>query len=364
MANKSPEQHQLDLLREELRLAGVNTQEVFPRWADVPIMRDAILRELLIALVVPVHEGLIPPYGCVVAPDDAPFTRLLSLKEEDLPLARKAADGTSALVAFTGSRFAGLVLLDPTGSPELELVKLSTSLDGIAFRRNRNGMVRLYGNFGSLQHYGRRWSISPSLETAIGSVCRVASMVNPLRLRKLLEFAYHVLSPWNIGATLVWLLSDRDPFNSGIDLEALELSVNPNPDKPSLSFTAHLLAQYDGATIVRSDGTIKRTGIHLVTSKKAEDLISALPGTRHTSARRASYDFANAIIVTVSVDGPVTVFSDGLSVFALNWSSADALANVMDPKSWTQKRPFLRWWAALKMKENQCPKPARVTRPA
>src|SRR2546426_5270016 len=23
----------------------------------------------------------------------------------------------------------------------------------------------------------------------------------------------------------------------------------------------------------------------------------------------------------------------------------------MDPKIWTEKRPFLRWWAALKMKE-------------
>jgi hypothetical protein len=37
---------------------------------------------------------------------------------------------------------------------------------------------------------------------------------------------------------------------------------------------------------------------------------------------------------------------------------------VMDPKSWTQKRPFLRWWAALKMKESQCPERVRVTHPA
>src|SRR6266849_5655483 len=31
----------------------------------------------------------------------------------------------------------------------------------------------------------------------------------------------------------------------------------------------------------------------------------------------------------------------------------------MDPKSWTQKWPFLRWWAALKMKESQCPERAQ-----
>jgi hypothetical protein len=28
------------------------------------------------------------------------------------------------------------------------------------------------------------------------------------------------------------------------------------------------------------------------------------------------------------------------------------------------KKPFLRWWAALKMKESQCPERVRVTPPA
>jgi hypothetical protein len=35
--------------------------------------------------------------------------------------------------------------------------------------------------------------------------------------------------------------------------------------------------------------------------------------------------------------------------------------SVVDPFFWTRKRPFLRWWAALKIEESQCPKPARVT---
>ena len=40
------------------------------------------------------------------------------------------------------------------------------------------------------------------------------------------------------------------------------------------------------------------------------------------------------------------------------------LVNVVDPIFWTEKRPFLRWWVALKIEESQCPKPARVIRPA
>jgi uncharacterized protein YoxC len=38
--------------------------------------------------------------------------------------------------------------------------------------------------------------------------------------------------------------------------------------------------------------------------------------------------------------------------------------DVVDPIFWTEKRPFLRWWAALKIEESQCPKPVRVTHPA
>jgi len=41
-----------------------------------------------------------------------------------------------------------------------------------------------------------------------------------------------------------------------------------------------------------------------------------------------------------------------------------AEAAVMDPKSWTRKRPFLRWSAALKMEERQCHERVRITRPA
>jgi len=49
-------------------------------------------------------------------------------------------------------------------------------------------------------------------------------------------------------------------------------------------------------------------------SEASKRLIEARAGTRHTSAQRFSYDFAKGIIFVVSSDGPVTVFSDGMSV--------------------------------------------------
>src|SRR5579864_1178347 len=40
------------------------------------------------------------------------------------------------------------------------------------------------------------------------------------------------------------------------------------------------------------------------------------------------------------------------------------LDSVMDPKSWTENWPLLRWWAAWKMKERLCRELVRITRPA
>ena len=105
------ESDRLSLLRRELLLAGVNLRRLFPLWARPSVVRESILRELLVALEAPVHEGLIPPYGSIIAPKDADFGVVLPLKDKDLDLARKAADGSSALLAFRENSLAGLLLL-------------------------------------------------------------------------------------------------------------------------------------------------------------------------------------------------------------------------------------------------------------
>ncbi len=215
------ETDRLILLRRELSLAGVSSRRFFPSWARPKAMREGILRELLVALEAPVHEGLIPPYGSIIAPRSADFSSILSLEDKDLGLARRSADGSSALLAFRETNLVGLLFLDPSGAPDLQLAQISRALDGIGIRRERTGVVRLYGPIGSLRHAGRQWSISPAIDYAIHRIHQVASMVDWGLLSKLLEFAYYVLSPWYIGATLVWMLTDRNPFGVKEDLRPL-----------------------------------------------------------------------------------------------------------------------------------------------
>lgn len=320
---RNRETESLALLRKELQLAGVNLRTLFPDWARPKVVRESILRELIVALEAPVHEGMIPPYGSIIVPNDAELGALLPLEEKDLELARKAADGSSALLGFRESSLAGLVVIEPSGAPHLDLARTARSLDGIGIRRERSGVVHVYARIGSLRHAGRQWSGSPSVLHAITRIRQAAPMVDYDVLADLLDFAYYVLSPWGIGATLVWILSDRDPPEIKADLRPFKLSVSPTAEEPSLSFAAHLLAQFDGATFVSRQGKLLTTGIHLNPSPRAEQLIPPHLGTRHTSARRASYDLSDALIATVSADGPVTVFSDGVSVFELRYSIAE-----------------------------------------
>ena len=46
----------------------------------------------------------------------------------------------------------------------------------------------------------------------------------------------------------------------------------------------------------------------------AKRLVAEMGGTRHTSAKRYSYNEPGSIVVVVSEDGPVTIFSDGAMI--------------------------------------------------
>ena len=71
------------------------------------------------------------------------------------------------------------------------------------------------------------------------------------------------------------------------------------------------LSQVDGAAVFDRGGVLCQLGVRLVPSVHAESRVDAWGGTRHTSARRYSYDDPAALVVVISEDGPVTVFRQG-----------------------------------------------------
>jgi hypothetical protein len=106
----------------------------------------------------------------------------------------------------------------------------------------------------------------------------------------------------------------------------LGLSVRDERDAAAV---CQLLSQVDGATILGPRGELLETGVHLRYSARAGSLIPETGGTRHTSARRFSYDHHDTLVVTVSEDGPVTVFSDGASIADLRARTAAEEAQLL-----------------------------------
>ena len=57
----------LEVIRRELKVAGIDIRRFVPAWASSRAICEVVLDELLHALQPAVHEGFIPPYGSAMA---------------------------------------------------------------------------------------------------------------------------------------------------------------------------------------------------------------------------------------------------------------------------------------------------------
>jgi hypothetical protein len=183
---------------------------------------------------------------------------------------------------------------------------------------------------------------------AAARIHRSVPQVDTKVLDDVLELATQTLSPRGIGATLVLpvapFVTVAERVANVRDVGELRLTL---ADGETI---AHLLAHVDGATLLTPDGTVSAIGAHLLASEKAIALVPARRGTRHTSAIRFSYDVPEVVVVTVSADGPVSVFSDGISLFETDWWSAahqaqrleQALSPLVQDAAWTSEGATVR----------------------
>jgi len=112
------------------------------------------------------------------------------------------------------------------GEPDLQITRLVESTDGVGVLRDADSLVRVHSPVGTLRQQSRKWFRVPAIADAVRRVLLAAPQASFKPLRALLEFAFFVLSPRRIGATLIWMLSDRVPYEN-LDIRALQLSVSP-----------------------------------------------------------------------------------------------------------------------------------------
>jgi hypothetical protein len=280
---------------------------------------QVLVEEIDHALRPPVHERRVSSGGTVLDPMSDPATWAAGtqldifrqpLGQQPLPAARRFADGLSSwLLRRTDGPSEWLIFDRPAGS-ERDLVVMAQVLQATVVQRHPSGSVRVVGGFGVLRWEGISWHLEPPVGSWVDAVIDGEASGDRSVIEAMLEFAVHDLGSMGIGSLLIY----RPEPTPGPPVE--ERLPTPPPLQVRravhLAPLRHALAQVDGAAIFDAQGVLRRLGVRLVPSKAAEATVEALGGTRHTSARRYSYDDPRATVIVVSEDGPVSVLRNGV----------------------------------------------------
>lgn len=164
----------------------------------------------------------------------------------------------------------------------------------------------------------RVWRTLGELNTALEKISIHYPDIHTDNFEKILRFAYYELSLRGIGATIVYWLDSKYEHTTSPIKDSFNLDFNTPSHQQMLK---QYIAYNDGAVIINSENKILGGQTHLSYSDHSKDMIEAYAGTRHTSARRFSFDYPQAIIVTVSMDGPVSIFSDGCNLVTLDYTA-------------------------------------------
>jgi len=288
----------------------------------VPLDGDAsgpvVVEEVDEALHPVAHERMVPTTGTVIAPASNPTMwegltqlRIVTVTGSGQPIfaARRFADGQSTWLLRRETETTQWLFLDRPAGSERDLVIFAHALGATVVQRDSNGVVRVVGAFGVARWERYAWHHEPPVGSMVASVAQALPAHHYVTLEALLTFAVHDLGAAGIGSLLVYRTTETPG-------PAVEERFAPPPElrigEPvHLAPLRHALSQTDGAAIFDDTGTLRRLGVRLVPSREAEAAIDPIGGTRHTSARRYSFDDPDAILITVSDSGPVSVLQAG-----------------------------------------------------
>jgi hypothetical protein len=292
--------------------------EELPGLIDRVPRRQEVIDELAYAQWPPVHEGRIATYGAIVTPTQEPESwqeptgltihhRMARGLSNDAT--RRYADGMTSWVVRRDDATTELVVFDRLAVSERDLVIVAEASGGIVVQRHPTGMIRLVGPFGVARRTSLGWYLQPPVDHWLDAIEVCPGPKERLVLKRLLRFAVHDLGSRRVGALLIHRLG---PEQGRIETSHPKTPPPLNVVGPvALAPLQHVLSQTDGAAVFAGDGTLTGLGVRLVPSRQAEQAVAPIGGTRHTNARRFSYDEPQSVVIAVSEDGPVTVFQAG-----------------------------------------------------
>ncbi len=318
---REDEEHRRQRLASELADAGL------------PDVDEALLAEVVHALELRPHEGVLATYGSIVLTRgemdlDGWGTRV---DFDDLARLRELADGATSFVVRSADGWHLAVGDRPAG--ETDLVTLCVQRAARVVRLLPEGRVQVLAGEYVFALERARWKRHP---TSAAYVRRLAAWSERAMNRAhvaqgLLDLAVHTLSPGRVGATLVWLSDDDRTGVGGLLGHGGTVPPLPVSQRPIHRAVANLLGQHDGATLLSPDGRLLCAGVELLGDPDSD--VVRHRGMRHRSAARFSRLRPEAVVVVVSEDGPVSIYLDGVDI--TRDTPQDPPAELVAPESST-----------------------------
>lgn len=319
------------LLFQEMELNGINWNSY--DW----LLDDDVFDEIAHLVIAEAHEGIISTSGkfFINSLEELKCEEILFIEIENLKTARLLANGQDCFLLYEKNVFKGLAYFKYPLLNELALVRVFPPSGGLFIQRSDKGVVKFFQGNNIIYLENRVWRSMPLIKEAAWKVSRCLPEVDHIVLKNILEFVYHLLSPMpRVGTTIVWWLQEipengSEYDESGQNIKKLNISILDEKKNASL---CNYLSLADGAIFLDLHGVILRVGVHLKNSKKSIETISEFKGTRHTSAKRFSFDKNEALVFTVSSDGLVSIFADGVNLNELIISPATKISFYLKAK--------------------------------
>jgi DNA integrity scanning protein DisA with diadenylate cyclase activity len=282
---------------------------------------EVLLDELVSARYVAVHEGIRPTYGSVITAVELTKVETKTpqpgVSDDDV---RALADGVATFVKRDPNNPDQLAIVVMEPREEVDTITFAIDHEATVVQRHDAGTITVVFPDGIWVNELFTWRRRPIARL------RAIDLRKGLHLPgetfglvlTLLEFAVHQLAPRGIGATLVIPIREEehlrtDGYGQGSE-PPFRLAAGSADDRNMLRT---FLRVVDGACIFAPDGTVARTQVKLKASEEAHRLLRTQGGSRHASAQWFSYDYPEYLVLVVSADGPVSLFSDGRKVAQL-----------------------------------------------
>ena len=307
-----PTERQLARLVEEMGEAGLDLRGTEP-WHDIAV------GEIDYALRPDIHERRVPSFGAFIEPTTDPdsWAAVTTLSAERRKLgshspegARYYADGMSSWLLRRVDGDDEWVVFDRPAGSERDLVVLSEALGALVVQRHPSGIVRVVGRAGVFRWDGRAWQHQPLVSAWVDTVNGCALYGDRDGARDVA--GVRGARPRLAGHRRHARLPPRRRL--GVELRRTPGRTTATPrDAPGRprAVASHPVAD-------RRRGVVRR-GRRAHPDRRAPGAERPTPssrcrglrGTRHTSARRYSFDDPTATVIVVSEDGPVTVLRHG-----------------------------------------------------